>query len=213
MESCVIVDFPICLRLAGRPVLLVGGGTIAAARARALVQAGASLSVIAPSVCDEIRALAAAGGVSLRERPWKPGDVRGNEVVFTAIDDEDVSRRIAEEARASAVWINCADLPDLCDFTLPAVGRRGPITVAVSTAGQAPGIAAALRTRFVEAVGREPVWAARLSGWLRRRLRPGARRRDLLRSLLAFENFRGEWRKETFVRLRSELKALESANE
>ncbi|WNG28063.1 bifunctional precorrin-2 dehydrogenase/sirohydrochlorin ferrochelatase [Cystobacter fuscus] len=205
------VDFPVCLRLEGRRVLLVGAGTIAEERSRQLVEAGARLRVVAPVVGASIRQLADTGRLELLERAWRSGDTRGQELVFVATDDSRVSEAVAAEARASGVWLNTADVPELCDFTLPSVGRRGPIVVAVSTSGQAPALARLLRQRFLEQVLPGHVRLARLMGWLRRRLPQGPARMRLLKDLVEGEAgellVRGRSR-EAWVRVRAALETF-----
>lgn len=205
------VDFPVCLRLEGRRVLLVGAGTIAEERSRQLVEAGARLRVVAPVVGASIRQLADAGRLELLERAWRSGDTRGQDLVFVATDDSRVSEAVAAEARASGVWLNTADVPELCDFTLPSVGRRGPIVVAVSTSGQAPALARLLRKRFLEQVQPGHVRLARLMGWLRKRLPQGPARMRLLKDLVEGEAgellVRGQ-RREALARVRAAIEAF-----
>jgi precorrin-2 dehydrogenase/sirohydrochlorin ferrochelatase len=202
------VDFPVCLRLRGKRVLLVGAGNIADERGQQLVDAGARLRVVAPRVSPLLRRLADEGRLELLERAYLRGDVYGHHVVFVATDDRRVSEAVAEEARSLGVWVNAADLPELCDFTLPSVGRRGPIVVAVSTSGQAPALARQLRRRFVEQVEPGHVQLARLSGWLRKRLPSGAERMRLLKQLVEGEAgalmARGQ-RKAAWARVRAAL--------
>jgi precorrin-2 dehydrogenase/sirohydrochlorin ferrochelatase len=116
---------------------------------------------------------------------------------------------VAAEARALGIWVNTADVPELCDFTLPSVERRGPITLAVSTAGQAPALARHLRRELGAHLAPHHVWLARLSGWLRRRLPSGPARMRFLKGLVEGEVgallAKGE-RKAAGARLRAELK-------
>jgi precorrin-2 dehydrogenase / sirohydrochlorin ferrochelatase len=205
------IDYPVCLRLHGKRILLIGAGTIAEGRALQLVEAGARLRLIAPEATATLRRLATEGKLELLERPYAPGDVAGHALVFVATDERRVSQAVAEEARALGIWLNAADEPDLCDFTLPSVGRRGPITVAVSTAGQAPALAAQLRRRLIDQISLHHVQLARLSGWLRERLPRGPGRGRLLRRLVE-DDFGGRLaqgqRRAVWTRLREELKAL-----
>lgn len=205
------VDFPVCLRLQGKRVLLVGAGSIAEERARQLVEAGARLRVVAPKVGPHVRALAEAGQLELLERTYVPGDVRDQGLVFVATDDPRVSQAVADEARALGVWLNTADVPELCDFTLPSVGRRGALVVAVSSSGQAPALARQLRQQFIAQVGPGHVQLARLSGWLRERLPRGAARMRLLKQLVEGEAGRlliaGE-RKAAWRRVRAALETF-----
>jgi precorrin-2 dehydrogenase/sirohydrochlorin ferrochelatase len=205
------VDFPVCLRLQGKRVLLVGAGNIADERGQQLVEAGARVRVVAPVVSASIRRLADEGRLELCERPYALGDVHGHHLVFVATDDRRVSEAVAEEARALGIWVNAADIPELCDFTLPSVGRRGPIVVAVSTSGQAPALARQLRKRFLEQVEPGHVQLARLTGWLRKRLPRGAERMRLLKELVEGEAgqlmARGE-RRAAWAQVRSALESF-----
>ncbi len=205
------IDYPVCLRLAGRRVLLIGAGAIAEGRAVQLLEAGAQLRMIAPVATDTLRRLSTEGRLELLERAYAPGDVAGHALVFVATDDRRVSQAVAEEARALGIWLNAADEPDLCDFTLPSVGRRGPITVAVATRGLAPALARTLRRELMAQVSGHHVRLARLSGWLRERLPRTPGRSRLLR-LLVEDDFGGRLargqRRSAWARLREELEAL-----
>ncbi|WNZ64391.1 bifunctional precorrin-2 dehydrogenase/sirohydrochlorin ferrochelatase [Myxococcus sp. MxC21-1] len=202
------LDYPVCLRLEGRSVLLVGGGAIAEGRALAVLDAGARLRVIAPEATATLRRLAADGRLEWQPRSYEAGDVRGHHLVLAATDDEAVGRRVAAEARDLGLWVNTADEPALCDFTLPSVGRRGPITVAVSSAGRAPALASHLRKTLTAQVTRHHIWLARLSGWLREHLPRGEARQQLLKQVAVGDIGalleQGE-RKAAWARLRTEL--------
>lgn len=210
-SSVTSIDYPVCLRLLGKRVLLIGAGNIAEGRALQLLEAGARLRMIAPAATDTLRRLATEGKLELVERPYAPGDAAGHAVVFVATDDRRVSEAVAEETRALGIWLNAADEPDLCDFTLPSVGRRGPITVAVSTAGLAPAVARTLRRQLLERVSLHHVQLARLSGWLRERLPRTPGRSQLLKRLVE-DDFGGRLargqRRDVWARLRTELEAL-----
>ncbi|NMO13486.1 bifunctional precorrin-2 dehydrogenase/sirohydrochlorin ferrochelatase [Pyxidicoccus fallax] len=216
MSSSHSIDYPVCLRLEGRRVLLVGGGTIAEGRALAVLEAGARLRVVSPEVTPTLRQLAEDGRVEWLRRPYAPGDVRGHDLVLAATDDAEVGPRVAEESRALGIWVNTADVPELCDFTLPSVGRKGPITVAISTAGQAPAMARLLRRELLARVAPHHVWLARLSGFLRRHLPAGRERQRLLKGLVEGDIgallARGE-RKAAWTRLRAELETLKASGE
>ncbi len=205
------IDYPVCLHLRGKRVLLIGAGPIAEGRALQLLEAEARLRMIAPQATETVRRLATEGQLELLERPYAPGDVAGHALVFVATDDRRVSEAVAEEARALGIWLNAADEPELCDFTLPSVGRRGSITVAVSTNGQAPALARSLRRRLVEQLSLHHVQLARLSGWLRERL-PRSPARGRLLKLLVEDDIGGRLargqRREAWARLRAELEAL-----
>jgi precorrin-2 dehydrogenase/sirohydrochlorin ferrochelatase len=178
-------DFPIALRLEGRPVLLVGAGVVAEGRARLLVEARAHVHLVAPEAIPSLTRLAVEEAIAWSRRPYQPGDCQGAALVLAATGDAQVNRAVAAEARALGILVNVADAPSLCDFHLPAVARRGPVTIAVSTAGEAPALASALRVRVQAVIGPEYGRLAHLLGRLRRITPPGPRRRAALRDLIA----------------------------
>lgn len=174
-------DFPVCLRLQGRRVLIVGGGAIAEGKLRGLVAAGAVIRVVAPEVTPPIAAFAAAGSIEWKKSAFDPTDVEGHAFVFSATNDRSVTEAVAEAARAKGALLNAADDPEFCDFTLPSVGRRGLITVAVSTDGAAPAVAARVRRRLMEELSAGERVRARLSSVVRRHWRRGPWRTVVLR--------------------------------
>lgn len=145
-------QYPVSLLVEGRPVLVVGGGRVASRKVEGLRTCGAAVHVLAATVSDEIKAMA---DVTWEERDYRPGDVSGYRLVFTATDAADVNRAVHDDAEAEGIWVNSADDPDNCTFTLPSVVRRGPITVAVSTGGTSPALAAWLRRKFDDELGPE----------------------------------------------------------
>jgi siroheme synthase-like protein len=145
-------QYPVLLNLAGRSCLVVGGGRVALGKVRGLLAADARVTVVAPDVLDE---LAALQGVSVVRRPYESGDLEGHRLVVTATDDAAVNHRVFLDGEAAGVWVNSADDPENCAFTLPAVVRQGPITVTVSTGGHSPALASWLRSRLAAELGPE----------------------------------------------------------
>ena len=204
----IALDYPVALRLAEKTVLLVGGGGVASKRAMQLVEAGTRLRVVAERPSAEIRAFARSGAIDLREREWTAEDCAGVFVAFAATDSHEVNAEVVREARARGVLANACDRPELCDFFVPAIGRRGTVTIAVSTAGAAPGLARALRDRAMAAIGPEWGALARLLRTLRRDWPSGAGRiaalERVLKSDAAAHFARGD-RKGAFAAVRESL--------
>lgn len=142
--------FPIFLNLAKRPVLVVGAGKVAARKVEALRLAGAEVYVIAPAVCDQLRALAASNEVTLEERQYRKGDCEGAFLVIAATGDSAVNAAVRAEAESLGIPVNAVDDPANCSFYTPAVVRIGDVRIAVSTQGHAPGLAGLLRERLEE---------------------------------------------------------------
>jgi len=145
------MQFPINLNLAGRRVLLVGGGRIALRKAEQLLACGADLTVISPDVVDNFLDM----GVTLIQRRYEPGDVSGFRLVVTATGNVDVDQLIFDECESLGIWVNSADDPERCTFTLPAVHRQGSVMVTVSTGGASPALSSYLRAQIAELIGPE----------------------------------------------------------
>ncbi len=134
--------YPVVLDVSDVPVLVVGAGPVAARKVAGLAAAGALVRVVAPDVSP---ALDQAAVADLRRRPYRPDDLDGVRLVVTATGDPEVDAAVAADARTAGLWVNAADRPADCTFILPAIARRGPLTVAVSTAGASPALAQRLR--------------------------------------------------------------------
>jgi siroheme synthase-like protein len=145
-------QYPVLLDLAGRPCLVVGGGSVALGKVRGLLAVDARVTVVAPEVLDEIAEL---DGVTLVRRAYASGDLAGQRLAIAATDDRAVNHQVFLDGEAAGVWVNSADDPANCAFTLPAVVRRGPITVAVSTGGHSPALSSWLRDRLGTELGPE----------------------------------------------------------
>jgi precorrin-2 dehydrogenase/sirohydrochlorin ferrochelatase len=131
--------YPAVLNVRGRLCLVVGGGALAARKVKALAAAGARVTVVAPRVAPGWRRPA---GVALKRRAFRPGDLRPRPwLVFAATDDEAVNARVSRLCAQRGIWVNVVDRPALCSFIVPAVARRGELSVAVSTGGASPALA------------------------------------------------------------------------
>jgi precorrin-2 dehydrogenase/sirohydrochlorin ferrochelatase len=144
--------YPVNLLLRGHRCLVVGGGRVAAQKVSGLLAAEADVHVVAPDVADGI---AAHAGVAIDRRPYRAGDVDGHRLVIAATNDPDVNHQVAADAEAAGIWVNVADDPAYCAFTLPAVVRRGPVLVTFSTGGTSPALASWLRRQFEDEIGPE----------------------------------------------------------
>jgi siroheme synthase-like protein len=171
--------FPIFLKLEGRPVVLVGAGPVARGKLDGLLAAGASVTVVAPEISDGFE----RPGVSIRRKAFEAKDVDGAWLVVAAATAE-VNRQVAQAAEARRVFLNAVDDPQAGSAYTGGVLRRGGVTLAVSTEGQAPALAGLLR-EALDAVLPEEIetWvreAALLRASWRARGVPMPRRRPLL---------------------------------
>ena len=137
-----------CLDVTGRRCLVVGGGSVGAEKAAGLVACSAHVTIVSPELDESLREL----GVEWRRGRYRRRDLRGAFLVIAATSDRAVNERVHRDAEARGMLCNVADVPELCNFILPAVHREGPIAVAVSTGGASPALAKRLRSQIAELV-------------------------------------------------------------
>jgi siroheme synthase-like protein len=158
-----------CLDLSGRACLVVGTGAMAREKVDGLEGCGADVTAVSPQDYD----------AELLDGIW---------LVVAATSDAELNRRIYDDASERRLFCNVADVPELCSFILPALHRRGPITLAVSTAGASPALAQWLRDRFASQIGFEHEQLAgelrRLRPWAKKNLHTYEERRDYFRGLV-----------------------------
>lgn len=149
--------YPVMLDLAGEPCVVIGGGRVGERKAEGLLAAGADVTVISPRLTPRLSALAAEGRIRALLRPYAPGLAALAEarLVFAATDDAAVNRAALAEARQLGKLANAADAPEASGFHVPAVVRRGRLTLAVATAGASPAVAAKLKRQLEAAYGEE----------------------------------------------------------
>lgn len=170
---------PLFLKLSGRPVLLVGGGRVAAAKLQQLLAAGAEVHVVAPETCTAID----RADVRIDRRTFEPRDLDGVWLVVAAATSE-VNREVASAAETGQIFVNAVDDPSNASAFLGGVVRRGGVTLAISTNGAAPALAGLLRQALDALLPRDlTLWLDESRRqrvlWRRERV-PMERRRPLL---------------------------------
>ena len=159
--------YPVFLDLRGRRAVVIGGGAVAEQKVLGLLSAGAHVTVVSPETTPRLAELAAAGGIDLRRRPYRSGDLAGAWLAIAGTDDRAANARVWAEAEREGVLMNAVDDLDHCSFIAPAIHREGSITVAVSTSGKSPALAARLRQRVARLVGPAEARLCALLGELR----------------------------------------------
>lgn len=191
--------YPIFLDLADRRCLVVGGGSVAERKVERLLQAGAVVTVISPTLTERLAGWGEDGGIRHEARRYRVGDLAGYQITFVATEDPQVNAAVHQEGKERAVWVNAADDSTNCDFIVPSVLRRGALMVAVATGGASPALSRAIReeleayltedyatlAEIVAEVRRElkesslapgaEAWQKALNGNLRRLIRQGKR--------------------------------------
>ena len=177
-----------CLKLTGRRCLVVGAGDVGLEKIEGLLACDALVDVIAPDACEAVRELAAAGDVEWTQRRFQPGDLEGRYLAIAATSDTETNIAVFEEAERRSMLCNVVDVPPLCSFILPAIVRRDPIVVGVSTGGASPALAQRIRSDVAALVGPEHAELARrleaLRPWAKRELPTYEARRDYFQQLV-----------------------------
>src|SRR5246127_4235705 len=137
--------FPIFLKMAARPCIVIGAGNLAESKIESLQAAHAKVTVIAPEARPRIADLAAAGEIEWVRRDYVEGDLTGYFLVVAATNIPSVNRAVYQEAVEKNILCNAVDDPPFCDFYFPSVVRRGDLQIAISTAGASPALPQRLR--------------------------------------------------------------------
>ncbi len=166
--------FPIFIKLAGRSCLVIGAGSVAEGKIQSLLDSGAQVTAVAPSATEGIQSLAVSRRIRWIPRKFAPSDLDRTFLVIAATSDRGVNRAVFHEARDRGVLCNSVDDPPNCDFYFPAVVRRGPLQVAISTSGESPALAQRIRREIEDSMG------ASFGDWVEE---IGERRREIIASV------------------------------
>jgi len=172
--------YPVMLDVKGRACLVVGGGGVALRKVEGLLAEGGNVTVVSPEVSDPLKKLADRGEICVIQRPYRTGEVAEYALGFATTNDKKINTQVYEDALAARVWVNVADVPELCTFYLPARIKRGTLQFLIASAGGAPFAVRRLRQVFDRLLGSEwSEWievATRFRETLRERIPEPARR-------------------------------------
>ncbi len=193
MKRADVSLFPILLKLKAKKCVVVGAGKIAAAKTAGLVTSGARVVVIGPRAAEWIQSQARAGKVTWRRRRFMAADVEQASLVIAATNSNATNEAVFRACVKRGVWCNVVDDPERCDFFYPAVVRRGPLQIAISTNGRSPALARRLRIELERQFGSEyGAWVEQVGEMrqkLRRRNLPAAERRRRLEQIASRDSF------------------------
>lgn len=162
--------YPLDLKIEGRRCVVIGGGGVAERKVESLRECGAVVTVVSPEFTETLEKWASEGRIETVRRPFTTDDVKGATLVIAATNVRSVNEMVFAAGRAEGVLVNVVDVPDLCDFYVPATVTRGDLQIAVSTSGTCPAMAKAIRKRLEELFGPEYGGYVDLGGWLRTEL-------------------------------------------
>ncbi len=159
-----MAKYPIFLELAGKRVVIVGGGTVAARKAEPVLKAGARLVIVAEKICDALRGLCGGtkAGSTLRfpsgqasspqaeliESKYSKDYLVGATLAIAATDNAELNKRVYKDCQQLEILCNVVDSPGLCDFYVPAVVNRGDLQIAIGTDGKCPAFAGHIRKKL-----------------------------------------------------------------
>jgi uroporphyrin-III C-methyltransferase/precorrin-2 dehydrogenase/sirohydrochlorin ferrochelatase len=154
MERSNPVYLPLFFNLTDQPCLVVGGGEVGQRKAEQLLHAGAVVTVIAPEIVPEFETLLVGKACSWESRQYVGGEASGYRLVIATTDDAEINRMIYEDCQAHGIPVNVVDQPELCSVIFASTVRRGFVTMAISSGGQAPFFTKALRKELEAFVGK-----------------------------------------------------------
>jgi precorrin-2 dehydrogenase/sirohydrochlorin ferrochelatase len=142
-----------CLRLSGRPCVVVGGGDVGLEKVEGLLACDGAVTVVAPAAVPELEEYAREGSIQWERRGFTDSDLDGRFLAIAATSDTDVNISVYDGAERRAMLCNVVDVPPLCNFILPAIVRTGPLAIAISTAGASPALAKRMKREIADTYG------------------------------------------------------------
>ncbi len=147
--------YPINLDIENKKVSIIGGGEVALRKVKTLLSFKAKVYVVSPKVIPAFEDLAGKGEVILHREKYNKGFLRESFLVIGATDDPQVNRIVARDAEEENIPVNIVDDLELCTFLVPAVVKRGPLTISISTGGESPGMSAKIRRDLEKIYGKK----------------------------------------------------------
>ncbi|WP_027085348.1 precorrin-2 dehydrogenase/sirohydrochlorin ferrochelatase family protein [Cohnella panacarvi] len=176
--------YPILLNLKDRTCVVIGGGAVAARKARGLLDAGANVTIVSPKLNPELSELAEAGRIRHVPKAYADGDLEGAMLVFAATDSPEANAAVLSEANRRGIPANAADGGEAGDFIVPAVLRRGDLVLTASASGSGPAVASRiigeLRDRYGPEYADYLIGLRKIRSWIKAEVADPIERRRLL---------------------------------
>lgn len=162
--------YPVNLNVQNRKCLVVGGGSVGTRKVQTLLECGAAVTVVSRKMSEDLKKLSAEAMLRLEERSYRSSDLERMFLVICTTNDKKLNLRIHSDAEKRNMLCNVADVPEACNFILPAIVTRGDLIIAVSTSGTSPAFAKKLRKDLEKQFGLEYAVFLKLMGAIRKRL-------------------------------------------
>lgn len=189
-----MAKYPIFLEMAGRRAVVIGGGPVALRKVQGLVEGGARVTVVAEHILPEIEEVLVRLNTEIILSRYHKDFLVSAVLVIAASNNPELNRRIYEDCQELEILCNVVDQPELCDFFVPAVVKRGDLQIAIGTEGHCPAYAGHLRQKleeiFTETHGRFVDELAKVRTRIIETIPDSDQRKALLGKLASDESFR-----------------------
>jgi precorrin-2 dehydrogenase/sirohydrochlorin ferrochelatase len=147
--------FPVYLELRERPCVVIGGGAVAERKTLSLLEAGADVTIVSPTLTQKLQELSIAGKINHLQKSYDEKDLSGEFLVIAATNSPEINRRVAQECKKRHLLVNVAVPPEESSFIVPSVVERGELLIAISTSGASPALSRKIRQELEEKYGPE----------------------------------------------------------
>ena len=162
--------YPLFLDISNKLCIVLGGGKIAERKVTMLLKFNATVRLISPKITANLSKLSKSGRISVLERDYRNGDLNGATLIFAATNRKMINNKIKKEAEARGIPVNVVDDPGLCDFIVPSIVQKAPITIAISTSGSLPSLSKKLRKEISKCMTKEYIKYGRIMAEFREHL-------------------------------------------
>ncbi len=140
--------YPILINLKRFPCLVIGGGEVALRKVQTLLLFNAKITVLSPGICKPLKELCKSNKIKIILRPYSKEYIKNYNLIFSATNKHQINKQVHNDCKKKNKLLNVVDVPDLCDFILPAVVKRGDLTISVSSQGSAPFYAKEIKNKI-----------------------------------------------------------------
>jgi siroheme synthase-like protein len=183
--------FPLFLDISKKRVLVVGGGRVAERKVRTLLKFKAKIKVISPEVTKGLERIKDKGLIELERKNYEENDLLGVDLVISATNNRMLNKKVSSDAKKMGIYANIVDDPELCDFIMPSIVKRGPLILAISTSGKAPLFSKKLRKDLEKMISKEYVKylskILRLRREIQKKVKEKKLRERMLKAILNFD--------------------------
>jgi precorrin-2 dehydrogenase/sirohydrochlorin ferrochelatase len=203
--------YPVLLDLDDKLCVVVGGGRVAERKVRSLLQVGALVKVISPQLTQSLSRLKERGKIIHSQRFYRSGDLHRAFLAIAATDDRRANERVFSQALRQKIPVNVVDDPAHSSFIVPSLVQKGDLLIAISTSGQSPALARALRQKLQKEIGAEYLYLLKLLGAVRKKILSlglGQKRNQIIFRKLAGKDLLPLIRKNDYTGLENRMKTL-----